>query len=432
MLVGGILERNWLRIGPSLNELVAKIKDGRIGPRKEVAVVIPTFNREQMLRKHLMKLSNQSFKDFDIVIVYSKMDTFVDDIPNPGIVHIRRKEDIGSAGGFYLGEKFCLQEKYEKIILADDDCLPVSKDLLAKLVSEMDYADLVFPKITSGVDAKAKYNRILAQYGGIRVEALKKTGLTFLPIYMNGEDIELYHRIADNGFRIRYADAIAFHPPLYSLLTYPPSKVYATHRGTILWRALRGKWGRMIFGGFFFLLGGISLLLANRKLGQAVIKAMIMASTLNFSQENSVAISMGDRKPVIENDAIFVQPRSSSDFEEDLLRGEWIGKISERAGDAIANIARIPDCFGKQVIFEKRLGIGEIILMMVAKSSVWSAEGEFKTLAENRFFYLSPLFAALIAISIPAIIVFSFALFSFCYLKKTFLKIDTDRYGVQE
>ncbi len=125
-------EAAFLRRGPELGELVAETRDGRKGGRKRIAVAIPTRNWNEILSEHVKRLSKQAFRDFDVIIVYGEDDEFLDDVCGLPVVHIRRKADCGSAGGFYIGEKFAFDEGYDMVVLADNDALPDSDSLVGE------------------------------------------------------------------------------------------------------------------------------------------------------------------------------------------------------------------------------------------------------------------------------------------------------------
>jgi len=430
---GGILERNWLRIGPSLNELVAEIKDGRKGPRKEVAVVIPTFNREQMLRKHLMKLSNQSFKDFDVVIVYSPTDRFIEDVSNLSIVHIRRKEDIGSAGGFYLGEKFCLQEGYEKIILADDDCLPVSENLIDELVKNLEGGSgLVFPRIQNNEKNRGRTNRIIAQYGGLRADTLKAVGLTYLPFYQAGEDIELYYRIIEHKVEVSFIDAVAFHPPLPCFLTLPPRLTFYYHRGSLIFHHLRRQIYKLFFVSGIFLWSGLAISFVNRRLAGAVIDGSINGLALNFESEpKEYGSEPKNDSTNHKTDTFLIQIPGWEETPETAP-----GYFKHIFGMVVAILAKLPgrihSCFGRDILIEGRFGIGEIPLALVARSAAWKSKTGENIISKGNNYWLSPIFAIALMVALPLMFILGFLLTSYGMLKMSLSGISSEGYGLQE
>ena len=103
-----IMKTEWLKRGPSLGELVAEVKDNRRKKRSRLTLIIPTFRDNELLEKHITKLANQTFQDFDVIIVYGEEDRFIETPKWASILHIREKGRNGCAGAFYLGGNLCI------------------------------------------------------------------------------------------------------------------------------------------------------------------------------------------------------------------------------------------------------------------------------------------------------------------------------------
>jgi rhamnopyranosyl-N-acetylglucosaminyl-diphospho-decaprenol beta-1,3/1,4-galactofuranosyltransferase len=118
-------------VPPELSEVIISEKRyGRIG--KDTLVIMPFYNSYDYLSRHIELLKRQTFKGFDLLIVLSSVSDGkkVDEIlgtaaPDYGIIAVKRKDDTGSAGGFYAGQKYALEHGYQYMVITDDDCLPV-------------------------------------------------------------------------------------------------------------------------------------------------------------------------------------------------------------------------------------------------------------------------------------------------------------------
>jgi len=185
--------------------------DDRKGGAKGTAIIIPSNRGGALLQKHIAKLESQTLQDFDIIIVYGMECDF---LPTPAwasILHLRRSWDFGSAGSFCAGEMVAVTEGYRKIILADDDCLPVSDDLIAKLSSALDHrhsakTQIHLPPRIGPMDT------VFHQYGAIRSEVFEEAGYSYLPMYSGCEDLELEQRIGSRFGPPMIVDAYATHP----------------------------------------------------------------------------------------------------------------------------------------------------------------------------------------------------------------------------
>jgi len=169
----------------------------------DLLIIIPCFNAYNDLVRHLEYLSKQSYQSFNILVVlgYKFDDKLLFDYLsknkfNFGIFVCRRKEDNGSAGGFFTGQKYALEMKYKYVILAEDDCHPVDKDLVEILYRnrEKDYVSPMIVYIAG--DYKKRGVAGPHHYTLFSREIFQKFGLYFLPLYHGSEDVEYTERIS--------------------------------------------------------------------------------------------------------------------------------------------------------------------------------------------------------------------------------------------
>ena len=97
---------------------------------KKILAVVVTYNRKELLRENIEALLNQSFSQFDIMIIDNAStdgtyEYIFDLARNQGkIKYYNTGKNLGGAGGFSLGIKKACEKGYEKIWIMDDDTIP--------------------------------------------------------------------------------------------------------------------------------------------------------------------------------------------------------------------------------------------------------------------------------------------------------------------
>lgn len=95
-----------------------------------VVAIVVTYNRKEFLRENIEALLNQSFSQFDIMIIDNASTDgtyeYISDLArNQGKVkYYNTGENLGGAGGFSLGIKKACEKGYEKVWIMDDDTIP--------------------------------------------------------------------------------------------------------------------------------------------------------------------------------------------------------------------------------------------------------------------------------------------------------------------
>lgn len=101
----------------------------------KVLVVVVTFNRLEELKICISSLRQQSVKWFDILVVNNGgHDTTSDWLLQQEDLLCINQENIGGAGGFYVGMDYMMKNKYEWVVLMDDDGVADNTEI-EKLVS---------------------------------------------------------------------------------------------------------------------------------------------------------------------------------------------------------------------------------------------------------------------------------------------------------
>ena len=95
-----------------------------------IAAVVVTYNRKELLRENLEALLQQSFSQFDIMIIDNASTDgtydYIADLAknNEKIEYFNTGKNLGGAGGFSLGIKKACEEGYERVWIMDDDTIP--------------------------------------------------------------------------------------------------------------------------------------------------------------------------------------------------------------------------------------------------------------------------------------------------------------------
>ncbi|HSB46938.1 MAG TPA: hypothetical protein VLD37_02920 [Candidatus Bilamarchaeum sp.] len=396
---GVLIRKEWVRKAPELGEIVSKVVDGRGGRRGRAAIVIPTFRADALMDEHLRRLSLQKSRSFDVIIVYSPGDGQVRETHGIRAVHIWRNWDGGSAGGFYVGEKYAVGEGYEFVILADNDCLPVSETLVESLVGAAS-GGLSMPYIISG-QMPASPNGIIAHYGCIGAGVLKEAGLTFLPFHMGGEDFELLGRIEGTGRKAQYTRDTAAHPAS-SLIACPPSKAFGYLRGGGIKRILLDPYQSAFAYFLASLMGALAMFFLNPAISLAMLAGLFSAAGMDFSAWKGESGAPQAGKPA--------------------------GILYGQAG-ALEYFFRLPGYFGREVVFEDRAGLQGIPVLFLARRAWLKSQGKGYLISDNRTYFLFPLRVLVVLAAFPLAALAALLLCSAGYLNKMRLGIRTYGYG---
>jgi len=105
--------------------------------QKEVGVVVVTYNRLELLKDVIASIRQQTFADFDIVVVNNgSTDGTADWLKGQDDVITITQENLGGAGGFHTGMRYVAEHGYEFCWVMDDDvvCSPTALEELLKAV----------------------------------------------------------------------------------------------------------------------------------------------------------------------------------------------------------------------------------------------------------------------------------------------------------
>ncbi len=89
---------------------------------KEVGILVVTYNRLQLLKEEIKSLRNQSYHNFQIIVVNNgSTDGTKGWLESQSDILTITQGNLGGAGGFFTGLKYIAEEGYKYCWLMDDD-----------------------------------------------------------------------------------------------------------------------------------------------------------------------------------------------------------------------------------------------------------------------------------------------------------------------
>jgi glycosyltransferase involved in cell wall biosynthesis len=414
-----------LHHSPSFEEVAGEVKDSRV-KKGRAAIIIPTYRNSEMLGKHIKALERQSFQDFDLIIVYGKDDEFVD----APAIHIREKNSFGCAGAFYIGEKKALEEGHGTVILADDDALPASEDLVEKLVEAIENgADVAYPELRYPPGSRKYHSRIIHHYGCVSSKVLHEAGLTYLPFVVGGEDLELQDRLNIRKYHAKDVDAVAEHPARLPVQIDEGSKLHNYQRGHLLSHLIGNRHYAAWRYSLFNIMVGIGFLLLGKRLGWKFISAMWSAAGMRFFKEKQEKI-LPPEPSDIGSGYMEISGKSKIPVPQDYLsENPGIGK---RIGWVLTYTSNLPKFFNRKILFINRNRITpDILLMLLSRKSALRFIDKEYVIAEEAGLPFVMIRSALFVMLIPFAMVLSAALVARGALLKRIHRITTLGYGIR-
>ena len=201
--------------------------------KKKVICVVVTYNRLDCLKDCLTALHNQSFKDFDIVVVNNgSTDGTEEYLRSQSSINVINQANLGSSGGQYAGEKYGYDKGYEWIWMMDDDGFPEEhqlEELLkygekgnlflnALVIDKEDHSKLSFMLGNYTLNEIRKQELIedlIAPFNGtfFHRNAIEKSGFVKKEMFIWGDEQEYRLRLIKNGFKPKtVVSAIHYHP----------------------------------------------------------------------------------------------------------------------------------------------------------------------------------------------------------------------------
>ena len=110
----------------------------KVSKEKNVAAVIVTYNRKELLKECIEALLKQNYKKCDVLVIDNASTdgtkSYIEELlKNKRVIYKNTGANLGGAGGFNYGMKEAYNLGYEYIWVMDDDCI-VHNDSLEELL----------------------------------------------------------------------------------------------------------------------------------------------------------------------------------------------------------------------------------------------------------------------------------------------------------
>lgn len=193
----------------------------------EILAVVVTYNRKKLLEECILALKNQTFQDFDLLIIdNASTDNTYDYIKkylSEKIKYSNVQKNLGGAGGFSLGIKQAVESGYKYAWVMDDDSIPQPGALesICKKISKIGFnfsfvSSLVhwtdgtlFPmnvphvveNISEFIEEVSDYRLLRVKSGSfvgcfINLQTVVQVGLPISSFFIYGDDAEFTRRIS--------------------------------------------------------------------------------------------------------------------------------------------------------------------------------------------------------------------------------------------
>lgn len=209
---------------------------------KKVGIVVVTYNRLELLKEVIDALRQQTYQDFQIVVVNNGS---TDETPSwlkqqEDVITITQ-ENLGGAGGFHTGMKYVAEQGYEYCWIMDDDviCRPDALEELYKAyhtepnigfvcsqVIGLDGQPMNVPELGCLFQQEGQYPPVISHVSGnemvsvkmatfvsvfLSTKTISEVGLPYKDYFIWGDDSEYTMRIAYNHYCYVACRSIVLH-----------------------------------------------------------------------------------------------------------------------------------------------------------------------------------------------------------------------------
>lgn len=205
----------------------------------KIVCVVVTYNRLTLLKKCIKSLKNQTYSDFDILVVNNdSKDGTKEWLSQQENLIVINQANLGGAGGFFTGTKWGYDNGYDWMWLMDDDGIAEEKQLerllsaaerlqssfVNALVCNVDDREkLSFELVCEGKTIKTvkeaqQHSEIINSinpFNGslIHRRIMENIGFIKKEMFIWGDEFDYYFRVKNAGYIMYTAtDAIHFHP----------------------------------------------------------------------------------------------------------------------------------------------------------------------------------------------------------------------------
>lgn len=163
---------------------------------KKVGIVVVTYNRLTLLQEEIEALRNQTYKDYQIIVVNnSSTDGTLEWLQKQEDIITITQGNVGGAGGFYTGMRYAVENGYEYCWVMDDDviCDPNALKELYDGYHKKENIGFVCSKVL-GIDGNAMNTPVVdhrgtngyaCYYDMIEYQMIKVIHSTFVSVFIS-------------------------------------------------------------------------------------------------------------------------------------------------------------------------------------------------------------------------------------------------------
>lgn len=206
---------------------------------RDVAAIVVTYNRKEMLKACISKLSQQEDASCDVLVIDNAStdgtyDYIKKQIDKRNVFYFNTGSNLGGAGGFCYGMKKAVEIGYTYLWIMDDDAMPTRSALAAFLRAHEKlggtYGYLTGKSLwkdgsicTMNIQKKTKWKRVdrfdhmqTVQYASfvslfVKAEIVKQVGLPYKEFFIWADDWEYTRRISKRFRSYFIPDSIVNH-----------------------------------------------------------------------------------------------------------------------------------------------------------------------------------------------------------------------------
>ena len=237
---------------------------------KKIIAVVVTRNRRRLLERCIDYLQNQSREPDEILVINNGSTDDTENMLRSRGIHYITQENVGSAGGWYRGIQYALEDGFDAVWLMDDDGYPDREALNLleqKLHSEVACVSsvvlredkpthFVFPFSVldkNGLPVVFAFPRKIPTLKGlsritnggmypfahlfngvlVSIEAVRQIGNINRDFFIYGEEVDYLFRLRKFGPVYSVLSAHHFHPDVRKR-PYTPVKIYYYVKNTLI------------------------------------------------------------------------------------------------------------------------------------------------------------------------------------------------------
>ncbi|MEM3406004.1 MAG: hypothetical protein QXF15_02400 [Candidatus Aenigmatarchaeota archaeon] len=201
--------------------------------KSDICAILIAYNRLDYTKKQIKLLTQQSIKP-DILIIDNSKNCYISKYLKKEFKDISllciKKENIGTAGCFFVGEKIAYDIGYKYFLISDDDAFPLNKKYIEHALKEFKKDKNIGIVVSTRENFKNSFE--IAQLGIIKREVFDKCGFTYAQFFRFCEDIEFILRVS-KYFKIKKIKDIHKHP-YGAFAGETPNNLYYSIRNSLL------------------------------------------------------------------------------------------------------------------------------------------------------------------------------------------------------